>query len=187
MILYLYKIIFILLTCTSNLQYYNKLVKMLIYITWKLDFNQHNKLVILNLSKEKQENNEYIISKKKFLITSLLISRNFNYEQIFYTRVKSKSYNTNDKLYFLNIEKYDTNNNLISIDLFLTNSKIHRTLLLKQNLKYKSWKFINEDNVLNDEQIINTISKNINNSGLGEFVNNTNNIYKFIIFEHNLI
>ncbi len=156
---------------------------MFLFIKWKLDLESENKLVILDISKEKQDSDKYVISNNLNLLDKIKIKYNFDNEQIYWTRINIGNIQ-NNTLYLLVIEKYSLDNKIYQIDIFITNSKKSRTQLIKSNMSNpNNYDFLSEQNYSNYVNNAQKISKLINKDNYGEFHTCIGDIYKYRIFD----
>ena len=60
---------------------------MLVYVEWKINLENPNKVNILRIRQEKDPTIEYTIATYKFLLGKVKLNDNFNQDQVFFTRV----------------------------------------------------------------------------------------------------
>lgn len=61
---------------------------MLVYVEWKIDLNNPNKVNILRVREEKDPTIKYTIANYKYKLDDIELDDNLNQDQVFFTRVK---------------------------------------------------------------------------------------------------
>lgn len=141
---------------------------MFIYIHWKLDLNSENKFQILRISKEKEPGIKYSIPIFKYLLFGEEINPDYDFEQIFYTRLIVGTIKDNKLFYLISNTIYlDTNSRYLKI--YISSKKSVNTIKLKDEVNNSLELYYvltkNEPNVsdeFNREKKINQIIKQIN-------------------------
>ena len=162
---------------------------MYVYIQWKICSleNTENKIIIYDISKEQNKNNEYQKSTIKNNLCKIKIDFRLNQEQIYYTRLKIDE-PLNNILYNLVVEKYDSQGNIFFIELYLTHSIKSRTQIIKKIINDYNNHHINDVNLLNNYyEKTEILTKSINLTNHGEFINCIGNkhIFKNYIYQIN--
>lgn len=168
---------------------------MFIYIHWKLDLNSENKFQILRISNEKEQGVKYIIPISKYLLFEEEINPDYDFEQIFYTRLIVGTIKDNKLFYLISNTIYlDTNSRYLKI--YISSTKSVNTTKLKDEvnncleLYYVLKK--NDPNVsdeLNREKKINQIIKQIkknNNLVYNNYQENKDTVFMTYSMEHDL-
>jgi len=129
---------------------------MYVYVEWKIDLENPNKVNILRITEEKDPTLKYVISGSKFILGNVYVdNNNFNQDQIFFTRVIIGNMKEN----FINLtvlEEIQNNDKKITISIF--GNKNIQTSSIKEI--HKSRIFINYG--INNNENENNIDKELN-------------------------
>ena len=68
---------------------------MLVYVEWKIDLNNQNKVNIIRVREEKDPMLKYTISKHKYVLGSIELLDGFDQDEVFFTRVNIGNCRTN--------------------------------------------------------------------------------------------
>ncbi len=79
---------------------------MFVYVEWKIDLAKPNKVNIIRITQEKDPTLKYNMSKSKYVLSNIVLKKNFNSEQVFFTRVNVGNIKNSN----LNILRYESIN-----------------------------------------------------------------------------
>ncbi len=112
---------------------------MFLYIHWKFDFGEENKIKILYIGVEKQTpKTKYVVSKPKYCLVNKELDPNQNneFEQVYFSRVRTGKLKTST-LYFTVIENtnFETGNRVVKI--YINSNSNTSAVIMKEEIKQK--------------------------------------------------
>lgn len=116
---------------------------MLVYIEWKIDLQNPNKVNILRIRKEKDLTIKYTIARHKFGLGSVELNNNFNQDQVFFTRVNIGAKREN-KVNLMVFESISNINKNIIIEICMFGTPNTQTTVIKDIHRMNI--FLNEHN-----------------------------------------
>lgn len=151
---------------------------MLVYVEWKIDLNNQNKVNIIRVREEKDPMLKYTISKHKFVLGSIELLDGFDQDDVFFTRVNIGNCRTNwINLMICESVSNINMNTIIEITMFGSISTqttaikcIHRVKLF---LDKNNWPTVQE-NIISEElsNFVNVIKKNKIQTKIDKYGNN---------------
>ncbi len=150
---------------------------MFLYVSWRLNPQIEDIIVPLRISREKEHNVKYLVSRLKYVLCKKEIDANFNVNTIYYTRVNVGKLKSNDNVILGNIVKtYNQQTGNLIINISLCKVQSVRTTIIKNHIK-SLFNYVPNDNVEDDYvensykkylKMIDNIVKNVNKNLLHE-------------------
>lgn len=103
---------------------------MFVYVEWKFDPNEQNKINILKISEKKDPTIKYEISNNKYVLGCAKLN-DFNYDQVHFTRCKVGTESKTNKLELLVTESFNTNDGCFELCAKMCSNKSTMTSLIK--------------------------------------------------------
>ncbi len=157
---------------------------MFLYVSWRLNPQIEDVIVLLRISREKEHNVKYSVSRQKYILCKKEIDVNFNVNTIYYTRVNVGKLRSTDNVILGNIVKtYNQQTGNLIINISLCKVQSVRTTIIKNHIK-SLLNYLPNDHVEDDYKKylknIDNIVKNINKNLLHEGIDKNDLPYTII-------
>ena len=151
---------------------------MFIYVEWKIDLTEENKIKIFRISADKMPNVKYEVSKKKFVLSDILLENNLNLDKIYFTRVKVGTDRQTDALNLMMYEGIEPKTNIPVITIYICSNNCTITSNIKHIFYNKI--FTDENNHLaynhgDYETNSNDMIKMLKKNNVGNYTDKWNN------------